>query len=50
MKENVNYAKNIGTKQIDVWGVEWWYWRQIKFNDSSILDTAKEVVNSNLEL
>lgn len=47
---NLNYAKNIGTKQIDVWGVEWWYWRQIKFNDSSILDTAKEVVNSNLEL
>lgn len=45
LKYNLNYARAIGTKQIDVWGVEWWYWRQIKFNDSSILDAAKTVIN-----
>ena len=45
LKYNLNYARDIGTKQIDTWGVEWWYWRSAKFNDSSILDTAKEVIN-----
>jgi hypothetical protein len=46
LKYNLNYARAIGTKQIDVWGVEWWYWRALKFNDSSILDAAKSVVNN----
>ena len=45
LKFNLNYAKDIGTKQIDVWGIEWWYWRSSQFGDNSILDTAKQVVN-----
>jgi hypothetical protein len=45
LKYNLMYAKNIGTRQADVWGIEWWYWRQLKFSDSSILEATKEVIN-----
>lgn len=45
LQYNLNYARAIGTKQIDVWGIEWWYWRKIKFNDNSILDAAKVAIN-----
>jgi len=39
-KENVNFAKKVGTSEIYLWGVEWWYWIA-KFNHPEFLEYAK---------
>jgi Beta-galactosidase len=35
------YGKATGMKQIDLWGVEWWYWRMVHLGDSSLWDIAR---------
>lgn len=43
LKQNVKFAKNIGSRQIDFWGAEYWYYRKVILNDSSVWETAKTV-------
>lgn len=46
--KSVMFARQIGARDIDLWGGEWWYWRKVKWNDSSIWDAVKQQVqNSN---
>ncbi len=44
ISKNITFARATGMKTIDLWGVEWWYWRKTHFNDSSVWDTIKNVI------
>lgn len=37
-----DYAVATGMRTIDVWGVEWWYWRKEKASDPSLWNIAKQ--------
>jgi hypothetical protein len=41
LKDRFEYGRATGMKDIDLWGVEWWYWRKVGANDPSIWDVAK---------
>lgn len=41
LKKRLSYAKDTGMKQIDLWGVEWWYYMKEKRNAPEMWDTAK---------
>lgn len=44
LKDRLSYAKDTGMRTIDLWGVEWWYWRKEKAGDPSLWNTAKEEI------
>jgi hypothetical protein len=47
LKERFKYGREIGMKDIDLWGGEWWYWRKIKFGDNSLWEVARsEMINA----
>ena len=43
LADRFEYAEATGAKTIDLWGVEWWYWRK-SIGDPSLWDTAKQKV------
>ena len=48
LKNRIRYGEATGMKSIDLWGVEWWYWRKTVAHDSSLWDTAKaEIARAN---
>ena len=42
LEDRFKYAKASGIKKIDLWGVEWWYYRKVKLNDPSLWDVARQ--------
>lgn len=42
LKDRFEYGRATGMRTIDMWGVEWWYWRKVKMNDPSVWNVAKE--------
>ncbi|CAN5391991.1 hypothetical protein BH10PAT3_BH10PAT3_2230 [soil metagenome] len=40
-KDRIKYGEATGMREVDMWGVEWWYWRKVKFNDPSLWNVAK---------
>ena len=44
VSKSVKFARQIGAKDIDMWGGEWWYWRKVHFGDNSIWNTVKQEV------
>lgn len=44
-KDRVNYGVATGMKTIDLWGMEWWYYRKVKFNDFSVWEAAKDTIH-----
>lgn len=42
-KDNVNFAKKVGTPEIYLWGVEWWYWVRTQ-GHPEFLDYAKTIL------
>ncbi len=42
LKDRFEYGRATGMKKIDLWGVEWWYWRKVHLGDNSIWDVAKD--------
>lgn len=42
--KSMKFARQIGTKDIDMWGAEWWYWRKVQWNDPTIWDAVKHEV------
>lgn len=44
IKKNIASAKKIGAYPIDMWGVEWWYWRQ-KQGDKSVWQTVQQMIS-----
>ncbi len=41
IKENLNFARKIGSDDIYLWGSEWWYWRREQ-GDNSVWQTVAE--------
>ncbi len=42
-KSNLRFAANTGFARAYLWGVEWWYFRDMVADDSSYLDLAREI-------
>lgn len=50
LADRLEYAKGTGMRNIDLWGAEWWYWRKVKFNDSSTWNVVKnEIAKTKIE-
>lgn len=45
LKTTVNFAKQTGLKQIDLWGAEYWYYRMQTLHDPSVWKTAQTIFN-----
>lgn len=41
-QSNLDYAKRAKFTEIYLWGVEWWYWLQKRYGDSSMWDAGRE--------
>jgi hypothetical protein len=41
----MTFARQIGAKDIDMWGGEWWYWRKVN-GDPSIWSAVKQEVQN----
>lgn len=39
--QRMEYGVDTGMRYIDVWGVEWMYWRQVHHNDPSLMDAME---------
>ncbi|MDD5396843.1 MAG: beta-galactosidase [Candidatus Moranbacteria bacterium] len=46
LRDNVEFAKKTGMKEIYVWGVEWWYWMKTVQNNPTIWETSKQLVKN----
>jgi len=42
----ITYARRSGITYIDMWGAEWWYWREQKFDDDKITQLVSTIVDS----
>ena len=42
-RATVDFAKQSGVKHIDLWGAEYWYYRDQKLHDPSVWNTAKDI-------
>lgn len=45
VRESMLFAREIGAKDMYLWGGEWWYWR-LKQGDTSIWNTVKEEIQT----
>ncbi len=43
LRDNVDYARQVGFEEIYLWGGEWWYWMKTKKNYPAVWETAKEL-------
>ncbi len=43
VQDNINFAKKVGTPEIYLWGVEWWYWIKTQ-GHPEFLDYAKQII------
>lgn len=43
LKDRFNYGRATGMKTIDMWGVEWWYFRKLN-GDNSLWQTAQDEI------
>ncbi len=44
LPERIQYGVDTGMRTIDLWGVEWWYWRKMKLNDPSVWEAGKQKI------
>ncbi|GAC1391776.1 MAG: hypothetical protein NVSMB46_05480 [Candidatus Saccharimonadales bacterium] len=42
LKDRFQYGEATGMRTIDLWGLEWWYWRKEKANDPSLWNVAQQ--------
>lgn len=42
LKDRFAYGEATGMRKVDLWGVEWWYWRKVHFGDDSLWKVAKD--------
>lgn len=45
IQKSISFAREIGAKDIYVWGGEWWYWRKIH-GDSSVWDAVRYEIHN----
>ncbi len=43
LRENVDYARQVGFEDIYLWGGEWWYWMKESKNYPAVWETGKEL-------
>lgn len=43
LRDNVDYARQVGFHDIYLWGGEWWYWLKVKKGYSAVWDTGKQL-------
>jgi len=46
LKSTVQFGKQTGIKDIDLWGAEYWYYRMVKLHDPSVWQTAESIFTS----
>jgi len=44
LRARIKYGIDTGMRTIDLWGVEWWYWRKVILNDPSLWDAGKDAI------
>ncbi len=44
LKSRINYGVATGMKDINLWGVEWWYYAKTKLHDPALWNAAKEQI------
>ncbi len=44
LRDRIRYGKATGMREIDLWGVEMWYWRKVKLHDDSLWETGKQTI------
>lgn len=45
LTDRIAYGKATGMREIDLWGVESWYWRKTKMNDPSLWEAGKAAIH-----
>lgn len=46
LKSRLEYGRATGMRTIDLWGLEWWYWRKEKAHDPSLWDVARQEIRT----
>lgn len=44
LADRIQFGVDTGMRTIDLWGVEWWYWRKMKMGDASLWENGKEKI------
>lgn len=44
IKDALTYARQSGISYVDMWGAEWWYWRQETAKDRKIMSLVSKIV------
>jgi len=47
LKENIEFAKKTGIRDIYLWGAEWWYWLKVNRDHPELWNEAKILFNEN---
>lgn len=45
LTDRIEYGKATGMREVDLWGVEMWYWRKVKLNDPSLWEAGKKAID-----
>ncbi|MCX6729345.1 MAG: hypothetical protein NTV95_01685 [Candidatus Saccharibacteria bacterium] len=45
LTDRIAYGKATGMREVDLWGVETWYWRKVKLNDPSLWEAGKKAID-----
>ena len=45
LTDRIAYGKATGMREVDLWGVEMWYWRKVKLNDPSLWEAGKKAID-----
>jgi len=46
LQSTVQFSKQTGIKNIDLWGAEYWYYRMVKLHDPTVWEIAKTIFNA----
>jgi hypothetical protein len=44
LTDRIAYGKATGMREVDMWGVEMWYWRKVKLGDPSLWDAGTKAI------
>jgi hypothetical protein len=44
LTNRIAYGRATGMREVDLWGVEMWYWRKVKMNDPSLWNAGKAAI------
>ncbi len=42
LRDRFQYGRDTGIRELDMWGVEWWYYRKVNNDDDSFWEIARE--------